>query len=349
MRRMPDKYSPDDLIANEIGNKFAEWLIVRANEPPKMIIVDGVKIDAETGEVIDEEPHADDAPHNDGDHCAEEDKPRGEDAPRKPSGSKKPVEIETINAASLAGKPVPRQRWLVKDLIPASNVTLLSGDGATGKSLLALQAAVAVVTGGLWIGFKLEVGRALFVSAEDEIEELHRRLARMVPRLETLDNLTIVPLAGKDAVLAAPMGRDGLLKETPLFTALRHIIEKHRPDFLVLDTLADLFGVDEIKKVHARQFIAMLRGLALDFDVTVLLLSHPSQSGMASGDGTSGNTAWNNSVRSRLYFERRIFKEGFKSIEDDKDIRLLTTKKANRAASGGQIVVRYENGQFVRE
>ena len=55
----------------------------------------------------------------------------------------------------------------------------------------------------------------------------------------------------------------------------------------MLDTLADLFGGDEIKKVHARQFISMLRGLAIEFNVTVLLLSHPSQAGMSSGSGMS--------------------------------------------------------------
>ena len=70
---------------------------------------------------------------------------------------------------------------------------------------------------------------------------------------------------------------------------------------------------------------------------------------MNSGSGTSGNAGWNNSVRSRLYFERRIVRDGLKAIEDDTNIRVLKTMKANRAASGGQIVLRYDHGQFVRE
>ena len=263
------------------------------------------------------------------------------------SAGAKPIELETINAASLAGKQVPRQHWLVEDLVPEGNVTLLSGDGATGKSLLALQLAVAVATGGPWIGLKPQAGSVLFLSAEDETEELHRRLARIVPKLDSLGQLTIIPLAGKDAVLSAPSGRDGLLKPTAIYTALRHLVDKHRPTLLVLDTLADLFGGDEIKKVHVRQFLNMLRGLAIEFDVTVLLLSHPSQAGLTSGSGMSGNVAWNNSVRSRLYFERRVNK--FDGSEDDADIRVLTTKKANRAASGGKIVVRWRDGGFVRE
>jgi hypothetical protein len=47
--------------------------------------------------------------------------------------------------------------------------------------------------------------------------------------------------------------------------------------------------------------LVQLRGLALETSSTALLLAHPSLSGMASGSGTSGSTAWSNSVRSRLY------------------------------------------------
>jgi RecA-family ATPase len=257
-----------------------------------------------------------------------------------------PVELEVVSAASFAGQPIPRQRWLVPDLIPAGNVTILSGDGATGKSLLGLQLAVATATAGEWIGAAPEPGKVLFVSAEDEIEEIHRRLAKIKPGLSELEDLSIVNMAGKDAVLAAPEGRDGLLHATPTFAALHKLIATHRPSLLILDTLADLFGGDEIKKVHARQFIGLLRGLAIDFEVTILLLAHPSQQGMSSGEGTSGNTAWNNSVRSRLYLERRKARDG---AEDDTDIRTLTTKKSNRAAVGSHIVVRYCDGKFVRE
>ncbi|HKN31287.1 MAG TPA: hypothetical protein VJY34_26775, partial [Roseiarcus sp.] len=50
-------------------------------------------------------------------------------------------------------------------------------------------------------------------------------------------------------------------------TAIRAEIEERRPNLLVLDTLADLFGGDEIKRPHARQFISLLRGLAIEFSL----------------------------------------------------------------------------------
>ena len=58
---------------------------------------------------------------------------------------------------------------------------MLSGDGATGKSLLALQGLLSPSRpAAIGSASSPEPGGALYVSAEDEIEELHRRLARIV-------------------------------------------------------------------------------------------------------------------------------------------------------------------------
>ena len=253
--------------------------------------------------------------------------------------------LEIVNALSLARKEPPSRDWLIYGLIPAREITMLSGDGGTGKSLLALQLAVAMATATEWAGQVPNRGRTMFISAEDDIAELHRRLAAIVRAqsvsIDDLESLDILPLAGRDAVLAAP--RDSILKETPLFKALEAKLDELRPDLLILDTLADLFGGDEIKRPHARQFIGMLRGLAIKYGVTILLLSHPSLTGMTSGTGTSGSTAWSNSVRSRLYFERPKGSEG----DDDDDRRILTTKKANYGRAGGEVVLRWRDGVFV--
>ena len=255
--------------------------------------------------------------------------------------------LKIVNALSLARKEPPPREWLIPGLVPAREITMLSGDGGTGKSLLALQLAVAMATGTEWAGQVPNRGRTLFVSAEDDIAELHRRLAAIVRAqsvsIDDLESLDILPLAGGDAVLATP--RDSILKETALFKALEAKLDELRPDLLILDTLADLFGGDEIKRPQARQFIGMLRGLAIKYGVTILLLSHPSLTGMTSGTGTSGSTAWSNSVRSRLYFERPKGSER----DDNDDRRILTTKKANYGRAGGEVVLRWRDGVFVLE
>ena len=290
-----------------------------------------------------------------------EEVPEPEPAPPEPESlfpNDEPVSVDPrlliLPVSDLAGLEIPTQKWLVDQFIPERNVTLLYGDGGTGKSLLALQLCFSVTTGSLWLGLKTGRGPALFITAEDEIEELQRRLASIcAPEgyiFSDLPNLHVASLNGRDAVLAAPNMKTGLMEPTALYAAVKKRVLALRPAVLVLDTLADLFGGDEIKRIQARQFIQLLQGLvaASDWGLAVVLLAHPSLSGMNSGSGTSGNTAWSNSVRSRLYLSRRTSRRGDGEIvEPDVDARVLTNKKTNRGKVGGEIALRWAAGRFV--
>ena len=79
-------------------------------------------------------------------------------------------------ASELYGKIIPARKWLVDGLVPSGTVTLLGGDGGTGKSLVALQLATCTALGRSWLGLSVSSGKALFISAEDDEKELHRRI-----------------------------------------------------------------------------------------------------------------------------------------------------------------------------
>ena len=125
---------------------------------------------------------------------------------------------------------------------------------------------------------------------------------------------------------------------------LLKLVNEHKPKLVVLDTLADVFGGNEIVRAEARQFIAMLRRLALAHDLAVVLIAHPSLAGMNSGTGASGSTGWSNSVRSRLYLDG-IKGENGSAI--DPDLRVLTVKKTNYGPPGLELKLRYMLGRFV--
>ena len=183
-----------------------------------------------------------------------------------PMGFAAPVSLPTIDASDFAGRRVPSRQWFVFELIPSRAVTMLAGDGGVGKSLLALQLAVAGLTGAQWLGMNAQRGPILYLSAEDEEDEIHRRLDRIITAqgcsYSDLKGLTFATLAGKDAILGAPNAK-GVFEATSLFTKLRAQLAEIRPCLLVIDNLADVFGGDEIKKVQVRQFINMLSGLAI--------------------------------------------------------------------------------------
>lgn len=250
-----------------------------------------------------------------------------------------------INPADWAGVPVPERSWYIPGLIPSRTVTILSGDGGLGKSLLALQITTASALSGSTLGFTPQPCRALYLGAEDEADEFHRRLVDIVPAIggtleQLADTFRLIPLADRDAILAAP-NKAGSMEPSPLWGQVGALARGFRPGIIVIDTSADVFGGDEIKRSQVRQFIGMLRRLAIELDCAVLLLSHPSVQGMQSGSGASGSTAWNNSVRSRLYLTTDDAKDG------DPDIRILTTKKANYGRAGDALRIRWHEGVFV--
>ena len=234
-------------------------------------------------------------------------------------------------------------------MIPARTVTQLSGDGGVGKSIVAKQLGLATAADKPWFGMSVENGPVIYISAEDEVDELHRRLNDIAASygidLANLDNFHLIPLAGLDAVLAAP-SKPGVIEKTAVWRGLVALVEKIRPRLVIIDTAADAYAGDENKRAEVRQFIGLLRGLAIHYDLAVLLLSHPSLSGMATGSGTSGSTAWSNSVRSRLYLETL---KGDDGREIDPDLRVLSVKKTNYGPPGIELHLRWSLGCFVLE
>src|SRR5262249_30882411 len=157
--------------------------------------------------------------------------------------------------------------------------TFLGGDGGTGKSKIAKQLAVSTVLGRGWMGQSVTRGSVLYIGAEDSKDELHRRLNDIAKAecvgLDRLSGLHLVCLAGQDAVLAT-CTQGNVMRPTPLWERIVRTVEDLGPALVVYDTLADLFAGDENSRPQARQFVQMLRGLALRTRSTALLLSHPS-------------------------------------------------------------------------
>jgi RecA-family ATPase len=261
-----------------------------------------------------------------------------------------PPTLSVINPVDWEGRAVPEREWIVRDMIPAGTVSMLLGDGGDGKSTLILQLAVARAIGRDWIGTLPSEGRTLVLSAEDDHDELHRRVDAIRQHygasFKDLGGLRLVDLVGEDAVLGE-LVKGGRICATALFDAVVKYISEFRPDFVIIDALADAFAGDEINRSQARQFIGLLKKPAREYGCAFLCLAHPSISGMNTGNGTSGSTGWSNSVRSRLYLEKP--KPENVGDEVDPALRLLSVKKTNYGPPGHLVRLRWKAGVFVPE
>lgn len=267
--------------------------------------------------------------------------------PRDPS-------LPEISASSFAGKVVPERRFHDNGgNIPHTGVTLLYGDGGTGKSLTALQLAAATVTGRQWLGLDVQQGPVVYFSAEDDLDESHIRLNAIAENsgveLSEMGDLKIMPMVGQECIMAMDTGK-GIVKPTPLFTAFSERVTAIQPALVIIDNAIDILAIDQNNASQVKQAMHVLSSLSVNADCPVLLLAHPSKAGMANGTGDGGSVHWSNSARSRLYLSR-IYCEDGNGIkhEDDANARQLTRMKANYTATGDGIKLHWKDGVFVHE
>jgi RecA-family ATPase len=254
------------------------------------------------------------------------------------------------NIGAWAKQEPPTREWAVPDRFPLRNVALISGEGGVGKTILLLQLAVAHVLARDWLGTLPASGPALYLNAEDEEVEIHRRLAAIAAHYgasmtELQGHLNILALAGQDAVLGYP-DSSSVIWPTGLFDRLKEAACDIQPKMIVLDTAADIFAGNENDRSQVRQFIGLLRGMAIGANAGVILCAHPSLTGVNSGTGLSGSTAWHNSVRARAYL-RTVDSED--SSQHDQTLRQLDFMKSNYGPVAETVTLRWCNGAFVPE
>ena len=86
-----------------------------------------------------------------------------------------------------------------------------------------------------------------------------------------------------------------------------------------------------------RQFIGLLRSLAIAGNSAVLVALHPSLTGVTSGSGLSGSTAWHNSVRARAYLTSETAEDGM-----DTGLRQLDFKKNNYGPISASVTLQWK-------
>jgi RecA-family ATPase len=257
----------------------------------------------------------------------------------------------------LARDPIPERKWAVRDRIPAGNVTLLSGEGAIGKSIILLQLAaahvLAIPVGAEaiaprcdWIGTLPEPGPVLYWSCEEDADEICRRLVPIAEHYGTTRQdlkdrgLHVISRVGQDSILAIA-DRNERVQATPLFHQIKAEIARIKPVLVIIDNAADVFAGNEISRTQTRQFVTLLRSVTHGTDAAVILSAHPSLEGIRSGSGLSGSTAWHNSVRARMFFHP--------APGEDPELRVLETMKSNYSAKADNVLLHWSKGIYKPE
>ena len=186
------------------------------------------------------------------------------------------LDLATI-LENTAEEPIP---WAVHGWLAEGEAAILAGEWGSGKSLVALDLAVSLAAGIPWMGYA-HIARPFRVLVVDE--ENGPRLARHRMRQiiagrnlapETAANLPIAYLCRNGINLDDPKGMASLKAE----------IERHKPEFLVMDSLVRFFrGRSENDNTDMSAFFGeRIRPLMRDHNLGVIMLDHmgkPSKDG----------------------------------------------------------------------
>jgi DNA polymerase len=254
-----------------------------------------------------------------------------------------------INMSNWDNEEPPPREWAVPDRIPLYQTTLFSGEGAAGKSMLQLQLSFAHTLTREWLCTKPAPGPALYVDAEDDSRELHRRGAQIISYYgaswdEAIKGgLHLLSFAGKDAVLAVA-SRNGKVEPTTLYNQLLQAAGDIKPKMIGIASAANVFAGLENDRSQVQQFIGLLTRMAILAGGAVQLISHPSLTGINTDTGLSGNTQWHNAVRARSYLKSVKPEAG---EQPDSDLREIVFKKNNYGPITDSIVLRWQDGLFL--
>jgi RecA-family ATPase len=266
------------------------------------------------------------------------------------SGEPRPP-LQWLDMSAWDTELVPERKWAIRDRVPLNQAGLFSGEGGTGKSIIELMKNVAHVAGKDWLGSLPEQGPSFYVGTEEDKDEIHIRFATVaehygVPFEELVrGGLKVLCLLGQDATLCA-LGKGGRIETTKLYRLLYEAAGDLKPKNISIDTLSRAFAGNEIDRVQVYAFAQHMQALAKVATGSVTVLSHPSLSGVSSGSGLSGSTAWHGAFRFRHYLRGVKAGEG---EQPDGDLRELQFLKNQYGPRGETIVLRYQRGLFVPE
>lgn len=184
---------------------------------------------------------------------------------------------------------IPLRPWLVPGLILRGAVTLLSGQGAGGKSSF-IVALTTSMSAGVQYG-KITPTKAMVginYNVEDDRDEQRRRYAAFLQGSQHIekDALKRVLRVGPEGI-GTLFTRDpdtGEVKPTKAMEKLRKLVEERGVEYLAVDPLAELHNAEENDNTAMRSILAAFRTFAQETGCGVVVLHHDRKGVGLAGD-----------------------------------------------------------------
>lgn len=243
--------------------------------------------------------------------------------------------------------------WLLTGYLMRDQLTALLAAPGAGKSNLALGTAVAVASGdGRHIGFKVpkreQPGRILFITVEENLDELNRRLWAYCEH-HAIDRAKLdgrIWIQRDNTVSLKLMRTNPETRElgiTKAFTATRELVKRHNIDLVIFDPLAELHTAEENDNNAVGLVVQHMRQICREARAAGLIAHHTRKAGTAGGtiagnlDAARGASSLGGAVRFAHTLANPSDEDaalfGFTDAERKRFVR-LDDAKASYAARG---------------
>jgi hypothetical protein len=202
------------------------------------------------------------------------------DTPRKP--------VIWIDGDTWDAAAIPKRPWLAPGYLLRGSVSVLSGQGAGGKSSLVVAWTLSAAAGTPIGGFApVEPLRVVNYNTEDDREEQQRRYSAALTASKT-DPATmrrVVRCGPTDVGTLFERNADtGRVGPTEAMDALELLCTSAGADLLVCDPLAELHNAEENDNTAMRAVVAAFRSFAKRLNIAVLILHHDRKGNSTPGD-----------------------------------------------------------------
>lgn len=199
--------------------------------------------------------------------------------------------LPSLDLAALALTKASPVVFAIERVAPMGEVTLFTGPGGGGKSLLAHQlCTVGAAALGACLGLAVTPGPTIYVTCEDAAEHLHFRQERLcealgVPMASLAGQLHIISLRGELDNELEGVNDKGNYSPSPTYYRLAATIRATGAKLVALDNVAHLFSGNENDRHDVTRFVNLLNRLARDTGAAILLVGHPRRivAGRAAG------------------------------------------------------------------
>ena len=177
----------------------------------------------------------------------------------------------------------PEQKFLIGDTMPLGVPVVFAAAGDSGKGMMTLDLAMKVASGdgmqNAFGGMVSQHGTAIILSAEDDRDELHRRINRLDPlnkRSGYDHDLIVVPLPNEGGVFPIMMKVDNTYATSPEFEKIyEEMLEIEDLALVVVDPMASFVHADvNADPAAGAAFMGLLAQISTETGATVIVNHH---------------------------------------------------------------------------